>query len=176
MRQQWSLNFAFIPLTQWIPLTRLSMKSILVYRWVYRSSLMHDWLGNLLFLRDNLWLLPWRVFSCFCRVGTVSEWLNDCEEFALKHAPIHPVLYYHLSLINALAKNLVKSQKNFNNYLIKWVLYTVCMWRHFCLDKTSLGNWKRIIGKHTIDFVENQDLSFHAHLEMLTLLEVLHVE
>ena len=51
----------------------------------------------------------------------VSEWLNDCERFAMQHAPDHPVLYYHLSLINALAKQIVKSRKNFNHYLSKYV-------------------------------------------------------
>ena len=58
---------------------------------------------------------------CCYRKGTVSEWLSDCEEFALQHAPNHPILYYHLSLVNAFDKQLVKSQNNFRNYLSKYV-------------------------------------------------------
>ena len=61
-----------------------------------------------------------KFYSCHYRIGTVSEWLNDCERFAMQHAPDHPVLYYHLSLINALAKQIVKSRKNFNHYLSKY--------------------------------------------------------
>ena len=57
--------------------------------------------------------------SCYCRMGTVSEWLTDCEEFGLKYAPDHPILYYHLSLINAVAKLPEQSRKNFQNYLSK---------------------------------------------------------
>jgi len=58
----------------------------------------------------------------YYRKVTVSEWLKDCEEFALQHAPDHPVLYYHLSLVNALAKQRMKSQNNFHNYLSKYVI------------------------------------------------------
>ena len=66
-----------------------------------------------------------KFYSCHYRIGTVSEWLNDCEQFALQHAPDHPVLYYHLSLINALTKQIVKSRKHFNNYLSKYVCILV---------------------------------------------------
>ena len=56
----------------------------------------------------------------------ISQWLNDCEEFGLKYAPNYPVLYYHLSLINALAKLPEQSRKNFRSYINRCVLLYVC--------------------------------------------------
>ena len=79
---------------------------------------------SILFLLEYRYLFQLflsKTTTCYCRVGTVSEWLTDCEEFSLKYAPDHPILYYHLSLINALAKLPEKSQRNFQNYLSKYV-------------------------------------------------------
>ena len=62
-----------------------------------------------------------------------SRWMNDCEEFGLKHAPNYPVLYYHLSLINALAKLPEQSRKNFRSYILKYVCVFVCMSVYVCM-------------------------------------------
>ena len=92
----------------------------------YVGILYHNYYGMSIwywiFIKLLVTAACWYCWYCYlCRIGTVGEWLNDCEQFALQHAPNHPVLYYHLSLINALAKQLVKSRKNFNNYLSKYV-------------------------------------------------------
>ena len=70
-----------------------------------------------------------------------TQWMKDCEEFGLKHAPNYPVLYYHLSLINALAKLPEESRKNFRSYVLKYVVCVcvcvracvrVCVCEHVC--------------------------------------------
>ena len=68
------------------------------------------------------------------RRSLTSRWMNDCEEFGLKHAPNYPVLYYHLSLINALAKLPEQSRKNFRSYILKYVYLSVYVCVCVCLS------------------------------------------
>ena len=70
------------------------------------------------------------IIHCYYRWRSrISRWLKDCEEFALKYAPNYPVLYYHLSLINALAKLPEQSRKNFHSYMNRYV-HVVCVCAH----------------------------------------------
>ena len=65
----------------------------------------------------------------------IRRWLDGCEEFALKYAPDHPVLYYHLSLVNALAKLPEQSRKNFRSYINGYVFcMSVCICLCVCMS------------------------------------------
>ena len=79
---------------------------------------------------------------CYCRRRSlIGKWLNDCEEFGLKYASNCPVLYYHLSLINALAKLPEQSRKDFHSYILKYVLCVCIVCMFVCMYNSLKSNF-----------------------------------